>query len=201
MTSSTDPGRPTADVSARTAWPADAGAIAGVQVRAWRDSYADLLPRDVLDGLDTDAIAQQWGRSLDKPGDARNRVLVALERASVRGFAVTGPNTDPDADPVVDGELVELVVDPAARRTGHGSRLLHACADTLRADRFTRARTWLASTDDTTRGFLVGAGWAADGAHRELDLRGDGSVAVRQVRLHTDLGDGSDDSDDSSDPA
>ena len=35
--------------------------------------------------------------------------------------------------------------------------------------------------------FLTGSGWAADGAHRELDLRGDDSVRVRQVRLHTDL--------------
>lgn len=184
------PGKPTADVSVRPAWSADAPAVAAVQVRAWRESYAALLPARVLEGLDADAIAEQWTRSLDKPGDARNRVLVALERATVRGFAVTGPSPDPDADPVADGELVELVVDPPVRAAGHGSRLLQACADTLRADRFTHARTWLASTDDTTREFLAAAGWAADGAHRELDLHGDGSVAVKQIRLHTDLGAG-----------
>jgi hypothetical protein len=39
------------------------------------------------------------------------------------------------------------------------------------------------------RQFLTDAGWAPDGAHRELDLRGDGEVLVKQVRLHTDLGD------------
>jgi ribosomal protein S18 acetylase RimI-like enzyme len=181
------PGKPTADVSVRTAWPTDAPAVAAVQVRAWRDSYADLLPAAVLDTLDVDAIGAQWRRSLDKPGDARNRVLVALDRASVRGFAVTGPSPDPDADPVADGELVELLVDPDARGAGHGSRLLQAGADTLRSDRFTGARVWVAATDDVLRGFLTGAGWAADGAHRELDLHGDGTVAVKQVRLHTDL--------------
>ena len=37
------------------------------------------------------------------------------------------------------------------------------------------------------RGFLDGAGWAPDGAHRELDLDGAGTVRVKQVRLHTDL--------------
>ena len=38
--------------------------------------------------------------------NARNRVLVALERNTVRGFAVTGPASDPDLDPVaVGGEL------------------------------------------------------------------------------------------------
>ena len=35
--------------------------------------------------------------------------------------------------------------------------------------------------------FGPGAGWAPDGAHRELDLHGDGAATVKQVRLHTDL--------------
>ena len=47
--------------------------------------------------------------------------------------------------------------------------------------------TWLTSTDDMLREFLAGAGWAPDGAHRELDLHGDGTVLVKQVRLHTAL--------------
>ncbi len=39
--------------------------------------------------------------------------------------------------------------------------------------------------DDVLRGFLTDAGWAPDGAHRELDLDGDGTMRVKQVRLHT----------------
>jgi GNAT superfamily N-acetyltransferase len=114
-------------------------------------------------------------------------VLVALERSTVRGFAVTGPAADPDLDPVAVGEVSDLTVDPDSTRHGHGSRLVQACADTLRADRFGTAVTWLNSQDDVRRTFLAGAGWAADGAHRELDLHGDASVLVKQVRLHTDL--------------
>jgi hypothetical protein len=64
---------------------------------------------------------------------------------------------------------------------------MQACVDTLRADRFTRAVTWLPATADDLRAFLAGAGWAPDGAHRTLDLTGDGSVTVKQVRLHTSL--------------
>jgi len=180
---------PGADVSVRVAWADDAAAIAGVQVRAWQREYAGLLPTDLLDVLDPLAFAQAWQASLSRPTDARNRVLVALERNAVRGFAVTGPAADPDADPVSDGALVELTVDPQHTRLGHGSRLVQACAETLRADRFVRALTWLNATDDVRRGFLTEAGWAPDGAHRELDLRGDGGVRVRQVRLHTDLSD------------
>ena len=183
---------PAADVSVRVGWADDAAGIAAVQVRAWREEYVDLLPAEVIEALDPDQFAQAWQASLSSPKDARNRVLVALERNTVRGFAVTGPTTDPDCDPVVDGEISELTVDPDQTRHGHGSRLVQACADTLRADRFRTALIWLNATDDVRRAFLTEAGWAPAGAHRELDLHGDGSVRVRQVRLHTDLSDHTD---------
>lgn len=179
---------PTADVSVRVAWSDDAAAIAAVQVKAWRRAYDALLPAEVLASLEPGPFEAAWTASLTKPKDARNRVLVALERNTVRGFAITSPSDDPDADPVLDGEIAELTVDPDRTRQGHGSRLLQACADTLRADRFRRAVLWVNSTDDTLRAFVAAAGWAPDGAHRELDLRGDGEVLVKQVRLHTDLG-------------
>ncbi len=176
-----------ADVSARVAWSDDAPAIAAVQVRAWRTTYAELLPADVLAALDPEQIAAGWAASLGRPADARNRVLVALERNLVTGFVVTGPATDPDCDPVATGELSDLTVDPHKRGAGHGSRLLQAAADTLVADRFTRSVTWLPAADDELRSFLTAAGWGPDGAHRTLDLLGDGSTTVKQVRLHSAL--------------
>ena len=112
---------------------------------------------------------------------------MALERNRVVGFAITTPATDPDCDPVSDGELMELTVAPEEQGKGHGSRLLQAAADTMQADRFTRAVIWLVADDDVTRAFLTEAGWAADGAHRTLDLDGTGATQVKQVRLHTAL--------------
>jgi GNAT superfamily N-acetyltransferase len=176
----------TADVSARLAWPDDAGSIARVQLDAWRDLYADVLAPDVLDSLDVDEFAERWSASLAKPQDARMRVLVALERADVRGFALVQPSFDPDADQISDGEVGEFVVDPAHRGEGHGSRLLQAAMDTLAADHFTRVRWWIASTDDALREFVTGSGWEADGAHREL--QDDAGHTVKQVRLHTTIG-------------
>ena len=184
------PAAPGPDVSVRVGWADDAAAVAAVQVRAWREEYDGVLPAEVLDGLDAEQMAEAWRASLSRPDDARNRVLVALESSAVRGFAVTGPARDPDADPVAVGEVADLTVDPEHRRRGHGSRLVQACADTLRADRFHTAVTWLNARDDARREFLLEAGWGAVGAHRELDLPGDGSVRVRQVRLHTDLTEG-----------
>jgi GNAT superfamily N-acetyltransferase len=184
------PEDPSSDLSVRIGWADDAAYVAEVQLRAWRERYADLLPAEALptgDPAEVGAAAAQWQRSMQRPGDARNRVLVALDRQRVVGLAVTQPAADPDCDPVADAELAELAVHPDERRRGHGSRLLQAAVDTARADRFGRLVCWLVASDDPTRAFLSGAGWAPDGAHRTLDLTGDGSVTVKQVRLHTSL--------------
>ena len=169
-----------ADVSVRVAWPADATGIAAVQARAWAERY------DAAPVPDVEALAEAWRRSLARPPEARHRALVALAGARVVGFALTGPNGDPDADPSADGEMAEFTVAPGETGGGHGSRLLQACADTLRADGFSRAVCWVATTDDPLRAFLDSAGWAPDGASREL--ADDTGATVKQVRLHTALG-------------
>ncbi|MBM9461395.1 GNAT family N-acetyltransferase [Nocardioides sp. zg-536] len=196
----------TADVSVRVGWPADAPGIAAVQLRCWRRRYdAAALPlpsedgptrtsavedgpgegRLTVAGLSVTDLAEAWRASLSRPPEARHRALVALAHDTVVGFALTVPASDPDADPASDGEVVELTVDPERTRAGHGSRLLQACADTLEADGFTRAVCWVGTTDDTLRAFLTSAGWATDGATRELQEAA--GTVVRQVRLHTAL--------------
>ena len=115
-------------------------------------------------------------------------MLVAVDGVRVVGYATTVPAQDPDADPAADGEIEEFVVDPPARRRGHGSRLLNACADTLRADGFARARCWVASTDDDAAALpRPPRGWARRRQHREIGSD-DVDVRLGQVRLHTDLG-------------
>jgi GNAT superfamily N-acetyltransferase len=178
---------PTADVSCRVAWADDAPAIARLQLATRRNDLAGVLPAEVLD-VDAEVAAEAWRRTLVRPPDGRIRVLVALERNRVVGFAITSPATDPDTDPVVDAELMEFTVEPGERGKGHGSRLLQAAVDTMTADRFRRAVLWALAGDDALRGFLTEAGWAADGAHRELDLDGTGTTTVKQVRLHTSIG-------------
>lgn len=173
------------DVSARLAWPDDAPAIARVQLASWRTTFAHLIPAAELDALDHAQVADRWTTTIASPHDARLRVLVALERADVRGFAIVHPSFDPDNDQVVDGEVGELVVDADHQRAGHGSRLLQAAMDTLAADRFTRAVWWVNVTDDALRTFVTESGWAADGAHRELASAS--GATVKQVRLHTSL--------------
>jgi GNAT superfamily N-acetyltransferase len=174
-----------ADVSARLAWPDDAAAIVRVQLESWRNDYADVIPAQDLDAVDGAELTDRWVTTIATPREARMRVLVALERADLRGFALVHPAYDPDLDEVTDGEVGEFVVDPAHRRAGHGSRLLQAAMDTLAADKFTRAVWWVNAADDVLRAFVTESGWEADGAHRELAT--DSGATVKQVRLHTSL--------------
>lgn len=176
---------PVAD-SVRLAWPTEAGAIAAVQRRAWVE-LPSALGSSLLVGVDEAAMVRAWEQVLARPGNARQRVLVAVGGdGRVAGFATTGPSLDPDAEPGADGEVDQFWVDPPARRRGHGSRLLNACADTLRADGFRRARWWVLAPDVVLRRFLAVAGWEPDGASRTIGSE-DGAVRMDQLRLHTDL--------------
>ncbi|MFI5428134.1 GNAT family N-acetyltransferase [Aeromicrobium sp. UC242_57] len=134
---------------------------------SWRSN--PLVPDESLAALDPVDLTERWTTLVSSPKDARMRVLVALERADVRGFALVHPSYDPDSDQVADGEIGEFAVDPAHQRAGHGSRLLQAAVDTLIAER-TRALWWVASTDDVLRTFVTDSGWGPDGAHRGLPM-------------------------------
>jgi GNAT superfamily N-acetyltransferase len=179
-----------ADSSVRAASPGDADAIAGVQAAAWRAAYADLLPADVLDDLDSPDARDQWRDAVATPPSARHRVLVAVTGTDVVGFAAFGPSEDSDLAAMVDAEMIALCVLPDRIREGHGSRLVNAAVDHLREDGFLHVRVWLAAgaEDERMHAFLAGAGWAEDGARRELDLHGDGRLVVPQVRLHAAIG-------------
>lgn len=176
---------PVAD-SVRLAWPTEAAAISAVQRRGWL-ALTPPLGESMLAGVDQATMVQAWERVIARPADARQRVLVAVgDDGRVVGFATTGPSTDRDAEAGADGEVDQFWIDPPAQRRGHGSRLLNACADTLRADGFTHARWWVLAGDVVLRRFLAVAGWEPDGASRTIGDE-DGTLRVEQLRLHTSL--------------
>lgn len=171
--------------SVRLALPTEARAIAEVQRRSWSAGLPADAARQLLESVDLDTMADSWASAIQRPPLAQLRVLVAItEESRVVGFAAIGPSDDPDAEHGMDALIAEFAIDPLAQRKGHGSRLLNACVDTLRADGFTRATWWVRATDDVVRGFLTDSGWDTDGAHTEVAMDADGP-RVKLVRLHT----------------
>lgn len=173
-----------AEAGVRAAAGPDVADIARIQLVTWRAAYGDVLPAGLLDRLTVDDFAQPWSAAVESPPSPRHHVLVAHEGAVTVGFAAIGPADDEDHDPATTGLVSALLVEPRWGRRGHGSRLLAASADLLRADGCRVAVTWLLEQDRISTGFFRSAGWARDGAVRALDMAG---RLVSELRLHTDL--------------
>lgn len=159
--------RETADVSVRPAVPGDEDAVTRVQVASWRAAHPTSLGDDVLDALDTDRMREQWARAVAAPPGPGFTVLVALDAQTVVGFAAVGP-----------GEILALEVSPDRQRAGHGSRLLAAAVDRVRADGAEQVATWVLEDDDARVRFLSSAGLGPDGRRRHL------ATGVRDVVEH-----------------
>ncbi|MCZ2861028.1 GNAT family N-acetyltransferase [Blastococcus sp. VKM Ac-2987] len=168
-----------ADVSVRPARPGDADAVARVQGVTWRTAYRVVLPAEVLDAWDEAAVAGSWRAAVTSPPSPSHRVLVAIEKDTVVGFAALAVVADV-------GEVGTLLVEPRWGRRGHGSRLLAAVTDLAAADGARRLEVWLAESDRASADFYESAGWEPDGWARTLDT---GDAPLRELRWHTVLDD------------
>lgn len=175
-----------ADVSVRPAVPGDELAIAAAQLAAWRDAHRDTLGEQVLASLDGAMFAERWAVAITSPPSRGHRVLVACEGADVVGFVAVGPIASPDDSPLKapGGELFALEVAPRSQRAGHGSRLLAAAVDLLRADGADHLQTWVLDGDSARAQFLASAGLGADDAIRTLASSTMPQGTERQVTEH-----------------
>ncbi|MCW2640976.1 MAG: putative GCN5-related N-acetyltransferase [Dactylosporangium sp.] len=182
----------------RPARPDEAGEIARIQLSTWRVAYRKLIPRQVLDELDPEWLAERWREAITAPPSPRHRVLIAIEQAESTseptahpvGFLAAGPADEaalaPDEKALAAdvAAVTDLLVEPRWGRRGHGSRLLAAGVDLWREDGFRTAVAWAYDRDPATLNFLTSTGWEPDGARRALDVD---DLLVPQLRLHVDL--------------
>ena len=139
--------------------------MADVQVASWQST--GVLGEGVIDALDVPAMRERWASAISSPPGPGFAVFVALDGPVVVGFAAVSP-----------GQVLSLEVLPRSQRGGHGSRLLAAAVDRLRADGSDTVSTW-ALVDDTARAaFLDASGLGEDGRSRTL------ATGVREVVEH-----------------
>jgi ribosomal protein S18 acetylase RimI-like enzyme len=185
------PPGPLADAAVRTGRPSDAPAVGLVQAAVWQHELAGVLSAEVLEALTGPRFASVWRRSLEDPPTPRHRLLVATAGPQVVGYVALGPSgEEPGLPPGTTGAIYDGGVHPDARRAGHGSRLLNAAVDTLRAaaqgDGLTAVSLWVLGDAERTRAFLQAAGFSPDGAWRDRVVDDDGRSA-REVRLVAEL--------------
>lgn len=176
---------PLADASVRTARPSDAPAVGLVQATIYQTELADLLAPEVLEGLTGPRFGNIWRKSLERPPSTRHRLLVACAGPQVVGYVALGPAEDePGVDVEHSGMVYDGGVHPDARGAGHGSRLLNAAVDTLRAgqDELAAVVAWVRADAQGSLAFLQAAGFSPDGAWRDRVVGEDGRT-TREVRL------------------
>lgn len=157
--------RETADVSVRPAVAGDENAVTEVQVAAWRAT--GVLGEGVIAALDVPAMRARWSSAISSPPGPGFAVFVALDGPDVVGFAAVSP-----------GQVLSLEVLPRSQRAGHGSRLLAAAVDRLRADGSETVTTWSLVDDAARAAFLEASGLGEDGRSRTL------ATGVREVVEH-----------------
>ncbi len=133
----------------------DAGAIAGVDVRAWWHAYRSFLDEQRLAERSAEARTESWSRRLAR-ADEETWVIEAGER--VAGFASLAPSRDADAEGGT-GELLALYVDPPAQGAGVGTRLLAQAQLRLGELGYDSATLWTFEANEPARVFYEQHGW------------------------------------------
>jgi GNAT superfamily N-acetyltransferase len=181
-----------ADVSVRPALPADSQRIgeihAATMLLAVEAGLREPMEPGIARSFDAAGFASQWEQAIAAPPSPLHRVLTALDRSAVVGFAAIAPveesvRTGLEGDPP-EAEVLALEVDPAHCRTGHGSRLLAACVDVLRQQNAGHVMTWAVQGDDPRARFLSSAGFAPLGMRRTWQV---GNGTVSQIAWHAAL--------------
>ena len=142
----------------RPAEPADAHALAAIEVRAWRHGYAGFLDEWRLAELDVAGAEKAWRERLDvREGSSAPWIAAASGR--IAGVAAFGASRDADAE-AGTGELFALYVDPAAQGAGLGSLLLERAIGSLRDAGCAAATLWVFAENGLARRFCERRGWS-----------------------------------------
>lgn len=168
----------------RDGTPADARRLAEIHIGSWQAAYAGLLPSDFLAGLsrEVEVRTERWEQALS--GNASDRMVLVAESAdgNVVGFIHAGPSRDEDLGQTA-GELYSMYLDPAAFRTGYGTRLHAELVARMRQAGFPQLALWVMAGNRGGRTFYERMGWKYDGTEADQCL----GLTVPAVRYRLSL--------------
>jgi GNAT superfamily N-acetyltransferase len=142
----------------REAGPADARAIAAVQVAGWRESYAKWLSPAFFAGVSVAARADRMAERIAEPGV---RTVVAEVDGEVVGYSAAG--LPREADGPLPTELYAVYQLAMMHGSGSGQALLDAAVGTA------PAYLWVLERNLRAQSFYRRNGFDLDGTTRPLD--------------------------------
>jgi len=105
--------------------PDDVAALAALHVACWRETYAGILPTEILDGLSTAEKANMWNAVIT---DHRLFKAVVRKDGELGGFVICGPARD-GAGLGADGEILAVYLLKFLQGQGIGTELLARSAE------------------------------------------------------------------------
>lgn len=147
----------------------DAEMIAEIHVQAWRETYAGLLPKSLLDGLSVEQRMTWWRTVLDELVTPQRAVYLATDdQARTIGFGSYGPQRDPKLDAAgYGGEFEAIYLLDEAKRQGIGRQLMKTMAAAMLAGGYQGAALWVLRENDPARWFYEALGAAIIGKREE----------------------------------
>jgi len=156
----------------RRAVAADAGAIAGVHVASWRETYVGIVPDATLAALSVPSRAAMWSRILGEPAAfAAAAAFVAEQDGTIVGFGSCGlQRTESLRTKGYEGEFHALYVLRSHQGRGLGQAMMQAMFRDLGGRRITAASLWVLRRNRDARQFYERIGGTVIG--EKEDVRG-----------------------------
>lgn len=152
----------------------DAERLAVVHAQVWRETYAGVMPEDVLARMDALSHVERWRERVTKPpvfADVPFRLLVGVEGGDVVAFAAAGRRSDDEGPQPL--QLYAINVLRSHLGTGLGQELLDAAIGR------TPAYLWVAAGNDRATAFYSRNGFRLDGAAQTDEGHG----GVQELRM------------------
>lgn len=149
----------------REASLSDASAIGRLHVDSWRETYAGILPDQLLDGLSAEARSAMWSSVLEEPaGSRQTAVFVAETRGEIVGFGACGGQRDETLrDRGFAAEIGAVYVRKSHQGAGIGRCLMGRMAGKLLEQGRRTASLWVLQDNVSARNFYETMGGSVVG--------------------------------------
>ena len=169
----------------RCATTADLPGIVATFLSCWRESYAKVLPRRLVEAMTDDRAVEMWTRVL---GEAAGADVLVAESHETSGSVILGVARIATRAHG-EGMIHSLYVAPQAQGLGIGSQLLTAASDALIAEGSVTGHLWVFSKNAPSVGFYRHHGWLPDGRVRVQEEFGEAETRLTTIlRREQDAG-------------
>jgi ribosomal protein S18 acetylase RimI-like enzyme len=155
-------------ISLRQATRPDAVALGSLHVASWRETYAGILPDEMLAGLSVESRTAMWSGLFDDPDRSRTMMVLAAEDGDrMIGFGACGRQRDEAlSEAGFDGEIGAIYILRSHQRRGVGRALMAAMSEALSGMGHGAASLWVVRENALARAFYEALGGEIVGEKR-----------------------------------